>query len=214
MECFQQRNLLLSGPWKWLVTEFAHYYGVSDAYTKLRYLSYVMDVATPTKDCLDVVLDFLSPVLMKGNRKSVLSHQENRILGEVEDQVEQILALVFENYKSLDESSLSGVMEVFAPASGLPAPAFAPAVKLYSLIHDILSPEAQLKLTRHFQAAARKRSRRHLAETDELTNSSEGTLTDSVAIATAYQKMKSVILSIKNEIRTDIQIHNHHLLPR
>lgn len=34
---FQQRNLLLHGHWKWLVNEFASYYGVSDAYTKLRY---------------------------------------------------------------------------------------------------------------------------------------------------------------------------------
>ncbi|XVE94327.1 hypothetical protein REPUB_Repub01dG0271700 [Reevesia pubescens] len=33
----QQRNLLLYGPWKWLVDEFASHYGVSDAYTKLRY---------------------------------------------------------------------------------------------------------------------------------------------------------------------------------
>ena len=34
---FQQRNLLLNGSWKWLVNEFAAYFGVSDAYTKLRY---------------------------------------------------------------------------------------------------------------------------------------------------------------------------------
>lgn len=34
---FQQRNLVLHGPWKWLLTEFASYYGVSDVYTKLRY---------------------------------------------------------------------------------------------------------------------------------------------------------------------------------
>lgn len=34
---FRPRNLLLDGPWKWLVTEFATYYGVSDTYTKLRY---------------------------------------------------------------------------------------------------------------------------------------------------------------------------------
>lgn len=34
---FQQRNLLLHGPWKWLLTEFATYYGVSEPYTKLRY---------------------------------------------------------------------------------------------------------------------------------------------------------------------------------
>lgn len=35
---------------------------------------------------------------------STLSHQENRILGEVEEQIEQTLAKVFENYKSLDDS--------------------------------------------------------------------------------------------------------------
>ncbi|KAJ8765800.1 hypothetical protein K2173_014922 [Erythroxylum novogranatense] len=210
---FQQRKLLLHGPWKWLVTEFASYYGVSDAYTKLRYLSYVMDVATPTKDCLELVYDLLHPVVMKGNRKSALSHQENRIFGEVEDQIHQVLALAFENYKSLDELSPSGMMDVFAPATGLAAPALAPAVKLYTLLHDILTPEAQLAFSRYFQAAARKRSRRHLAETDELINSNEASLIDPVAFPTAYQKMKSLILNIKNEIYTDIQIHNHHLLP-
>lgn len=106
---FQQRNLVIHGPWKWLLTEFASYFGVSDAYTKLRYtyaacffflrvfiratlrssfwqldlyntcfryLSYVMDVATPTADCLTLVYDLLMPVVMKGNCKSTLSHQE------------------------------------------------------------------------------------------------------------------------------------------
>lgn len=35
---FHPRNLRLQGPWKWLLTEFADYYGVSDSYTKLRWL--------------------------------------------------------------------------------------------------------------------------------------------------------------------------------
>ncbi|XP_050206018.1 uncharacterized protein LOC126655767 isoform X2 [Mercurialis annua] len=210
---FQQRRLLLHGPWKWLVTEFASYYGVSDAYTKLRYLSYVMDVATPTKDCLDLVYDLLHPVIMKGARKSVLSHQENRILGEVEDQIEQIFSLVFENYKSLDELAPSGMMDTFGPATGLAAPALAPAVKLYTLLHDVLSSEVQLKFCRYFQAAAKKRSRRHVAETDEFINSVEGTLMDPVMVSTSYQKMKSLILSVRNEICTDIQIHNQNVLP-
>lgn len=30
------RSLLIEGAWKWLLNEFADYYGVSDAYTKLR----------------------------------------------------------------------------------------------------------------------------------------------------------------------------------
>ncbi|OUZ99781.1 hypothetical protein BVC80_9065g56 [Macleaya cordata] len=211
---FQQRYLLLHGPWKWLLTEFATYYGVSDAYTKLRYLSYVMDVATPTADCLGLVHDLLLPVIMKGNAKRTLSHQENRILGEVEDQIEQILSLVFENYKSLDESSPSGMLDVFKPATGSPAPALAHAVKLYTLLHDILAPEAQLKLCSYFQAAAKKRSRRHLAETDEfVTSNNEGTLMDAVTLSTAYQKMKSLCLNIRNEVFTDIEIHNQHVLP-
>lgn len=210
---FQQRNLLLHGPWKWLLTEFASYYGVSDAYTKLRYLGYVMDVATPTADCLTLVYDLLLPVLMKGRRKT-LSHQENRILGEIEDQLEEIFAMVFESYKSLDESSPSGMMEFFRPATGIAAPVLKPAVQLYSLLHDILSPEAQNKFYCYFQAAAKKRSRRHLSETDEyVSGSNEGFSMDAVSVSTAYQKMKSLCFNIRNEIFTDIDIHNQHILP-
>ncbi|KAL1817630.1 hypothetical protein ACET3Z_020204 [Daucus carota] len=211
---FQQRNLLLHGPWKWLLIEFASYFGVSDAYTKLRYLSYVMDVATPTADCLTLVHDLLMPVVLKGNCKSTLSHQENRILGEIEDQLEQVFALAFENYKSLDESAPSGMMDVFRPATGSAAPALEPAVKLYTLLHDILSPEAQNKLYSYFQAAAKKRSRRHLTDTDEyVSGNNEGMLADVVSITTAYQKMKSLCMNIRNEIFTDIEIHNQHILP-
>ncbi|KAJ8747419.1 hypothetical protein K2173_012487 [Erythroxylum novogranatense] len=211
---FQQRNLLLYGSWKWLLNEFASYYGVSEVYTKLRYLSYIMDVATPTADCLTLVHDLLMPVIMKGNSKSSLSHQENRILGEIKDQIEQILALVFENYKSLDESSHSGIMDVFKPATGIAAPALDPAVKLYTLLHDVLTPEAQTKLTQYLQTAARKRSRRHLTETDEyVANNNEGFLMDSIAMSTAYQKMASLCMNLKNEIHTDIEIHNQHILP-
>ncbi|KAH6784477.1 pesticidal crystal cry8Ba protein [Perilla frutescens var. hirtella] len=210
---FQQRNLLLHGSWKWLVTEFASYFGVSDAYTKLRYLSYVMDVATPTADCLDLVHDLLLPVVIKGKSKHTLSHQEVRLLGEVSDQIEQILTLAFENYKSLDESLPSGIVDVFAPATGVAAPALAPALKLYKMLHDILSPEVQLKLCRYFQNATRKRSRRHLSETDEFVSSNENILLDPVAVSTAYKKMKTLCLNIRLEILTDIEIHKQDLLP-
>ncbi|KAK4430529.1 hypothetical protein Salat_1353600 [Sesamum alatum] len=211
---FQQRNLLLHGPWRWLVTEFASYFGVSDAYTKLRYLSYVMDVATPTADCLDLVHDLLLPVVIKGKTRHTLSHQEVRILGEVSEEIEQILTLVFENYKSLDESVPSGIVDVFGPATGVPAPALAPALKLYKLLHDILSPEVQSKLCRYFQNATKKRSRRHLSETDEfVSNNNENILMDPVALSTAYKKMKSLCLNVRNEILTDIEIHKQDLLP-
>lgn len=42
----------------------------------IRYLSYVMDVATPTLDCLILVHELLLPVIMRGDAKSTLSHQE------------------------------------------------------------------------------------------------------------------------------------------
>ena len=71
---------------------------------------------------------------------------QNRILGETEEQIEETFAVVFENYKSLDESSPSGMMDIFRPATGVSAPVLEPAVKLYKLLHDILSPEAQNKL--------------------------------------------------------------------
>ncbi|ESQ54863.1 hypothetical protein EUTSA_v10024255mg [Eutrema salsugineum] len=214
MQRFQQRNLLLYGSWKWLLEEFASYYGISDVYTKLRYLSYVMDVATPTSDCLHLVHDLLTPVIMKGNGKSALSHQENRILNEIKDQIEQILKLVFENYKSLDESSFSGMTGVVSSATGVPAPALTPAVKLYMLLHDILSPEDQTNLCHYFQAAAKKRSRRHMGETDEfVTNNSEPNFWDPSAMSAAYQKMTMVCKNVKNEIFTDIEIQNQDILP-
>lgn len=34
---FRHRDLQLYGPWRWLLDEFALYYGVSDSYTRLRY---------------------------------------------------------------------------------------------------------------------------------------------------------------------------------
>ncbi|KAJ0984715.1 hypothetical protein J5N97_003071 [Dioscorea zingiberensis] len=211
---FQERQLLLHGEWKWLLTEFASYFGVSDAYTKLRYLSYLMDVATPTADCLVLVYDFLLPVIMKNRNKNTLSHQENRMLGEIEEQIEQVLAMVFKNYKSLDESLPSGLVEDFRPSTGSAAPALLPAMQLYTLLHDILLPEEQFKLCNYFQAAVEKRSRRHLVDSDKfLPGNSEGCMTDVVTLSAAYQKMKTLCFNMRNEILTDIEIHNQHLLP-
>ncbi|KAJ4871274.1 hypothetical protein Rs2_47107 [Raphanus sativus] len=216
MQKFQQRNLLLNSPWKWLLEEFSSYYGISDVYTKLRYLTYVMDVATPTSDCLHLVHDLLTPVIiiMKGNGKAALSHQENRILKEMKDQIEQILKLVFENYKSLDESSFSGMSHDDSSASGVPAPALAPAVKVYMLLHDTLSPEDQSNLCHYFQVAAKKRSTRHIGETDEfVTNNNDPNFWDPSSTSAAYQKMSMVCNNVKNEIYTDIEIHNQNILP-
>lgn len=67
----------------------------------------------------------------------------------------------------------------------------------------------------YYQAAAKKRSRRHLTETDEfVTGNNEGCLIDAFTMTSAYQKMKSLCLNIRNEIFTDMEIHNQHVLPR
>lgn len=70
---------------------------------------------------------------------------------DVQDQVEQLLALVFENYKSLDETTSTGVSQNLALIVEAASPALAPAVKLYTLLHDVLSSETQRSLRHYFQ---------------------------------------------------------------
>ncbi|KAG6390875.1 hypothetical protein SASPL_148620 [Salvia splendens] len=123
----EQRNLLRHGSWKWLMDEFAFFLafqmhtqssGIINVHCWLpgmaiygsiiikrifalrsfRYLSYVMDVATPKADCLAWVCDILLPVVIKGKSKHTFSHVEFRRLGEVSDQIEQF-TLVIENSK-------------------------------------------------------------------------------------------------------------------
>ncbi|XAR56351.1 hypothetical protein NMG60_11036803 [Bertholletia excelsa] len=210
---FHARNLRLDGPWKWLLSQFADYYGVSDSYTKLRYLSYVMNVATPTKDCLELVYELLLPVMKVRTEKS-LTRQEKSILLECETQVESLLATVFQNYKSLDENSSTGLTDVFGSIPEVAAPALAPAVTVYTLLHDILAQDAQATLRNYLQTAAAKRCRNHMVETDEFMScNSEGFLMDSITISTAYLKMKNLCMNISNEIQADIKIHNQHILP-
>ncbi|KAE8075472.1 hypothetical protein FH972_014188 [Carpinus fangiana] len=210
---FHSRNLWLHGHWKWLLNEFADYYGVSDSYTKLRYLSHVMNVATPTKDCLELVRELLVPIIKARSEKS-LTRQEKNLLLDCETQIESLLANVFENYKSLDEDSSTGLADLFGPMQESAAPALAPAVQVYTLLHDILSLDAQTMLRNYLQTAAKRRCRKHMAETDEFVSSnSEGFLMDSITISTAYLKMKNLCINVSNEIQADIKIHNQHILP-
>ena len=44
----------------------------------IRYLSHVMSVATPTKDCLELVNELLDPIMKAKNEKS-LTRQEVRL---------------------------------------------------------------------------------------------------------------------------------------
>ncbi|KAF7140396.1 hypothetical protein RHSIM_Rhsim06G0182800 [Rhododendron simsii] len=210
---FHARNLRTEGSWKWLLLEFADYYGVSDSYSKLRYLSYVMNVATPTEDCLELVYELLEPIIEARTGKS-LTRQEKSILLDCETQVESLLETVFENYKSLDENSPTGLADTFGFTPEVAAPALAPAVQVFILLHDILSQDAQSMLRNYLQAAAAKRCRKHMLETDEfVSNNSDSFLIDSITITTAYSKMKNLCTNLVNEIQADIKINNQHILP-
>ena len=53
-----------------------------------------------------------------------------------------------------------------------------------------------------------------MGETDEFVLGNDGTKVDNATYTTAYQKMKSLCLILKNEIYTDMEINNHNVLPR
>ncbi|KAK4765869.1 hypothetical protein SAY87_007511 [Trapa incisa] len=210
---FHSRNLRLYGHWKWLLKEFANYYDVSDSYTKLRYLSQVMSVATPTKHCLELVNELLVPITKAKNEKSLTRHEKG-ILLDCETQIESLLASVFENCKSLDECSATGLSEMLETIQDHPALALAPAVQVFTILHDILAPDAQSMLRNYLQIMAKKRCRKHMLETDEfLSSNSENFLVDQVTMSTAYLKMRNLCINLCNEIRADIKIHNQHIFP-
>ncbi|XP_066318117.1 uncharacterized protein [Miscanthus floridulus] len=210
---FNSKMLHISGPWIWLLDEFSDYYGISDAYRKLRYLSYIMNVAIPTNDCLELIYELLVPVT-KAREDRTLTRQERSILIDCEDRIKSLLAALFENYKSLDEHSPTGLSDLFGPITDSAAPALAPAVQIFSVLHDILSKEAQDILRNYLQTAAAKRCRRHMIETDEfLSSNNDSLLTDPMTISAAYLKMKTLCINISHEIQADIKIHNQNILP-
>ncbi|CAO2037558.1 unnamed protein product [Urochloa humidicola] len=212
-QSFSSKMLHINGSWKWLLDEFSDYYGVSDAYRKLRYLSYIMNVGIPTKDCLELIYELFLPV-MKAREDRTLTRQERSIMLDCEDRIKSLLAVVFENYKSLDEQSPTGLSDLFGPITDCAAPALAPAVQIFSVLHDILSKEAQDILRSYLQTAAAKRCRRHMIETDEfLSSNNDSLLTDPMTISAAYLKMKTLCINISREIQADIKIHNQNILP-
>lgn len=76
------------------------------------------------------------------------------MLLDCETQIESLLETVFENYKSLDENSPTGLADLFGgPTQESVAPALAPAVQVYCLLHDILSQEGQTTLRNYLQVS-------------------------------------------------------------
>lgn len=70
-----------------------------------------------------------------------------------EARIESLLAHAFENYKSLDENSPTGLAELFDPMQESAAPALAHAVKVYALFHDILLQDAHTTLRNYLQVS-------------------------------------------------------------
>lgn len=73
------------------------------------------------------------------------------MLLDCETQVESLLANIFENYKSLDENSPTGLSDLLSPLPEAAAPALAPAVQVYKIIHDILAQDAQMVLKNYIK---------------------------------------------------------------
>jgi hypothetical protein len=59
------RRLRLLGPWQALLSQFSAKFNVRSAYCELRLLVHIMDAATPTADCLGVLLEKLPPLLQQ-----------------------------------------------------------------------------------------------------------------------------------------------------
>ncbi|GJW91543.1 hypothetical protein Tco_0169096 [Tanacetum coccineum] len=127
------------------------------------------------------------------------------------DQIKETIALVFENYKSLDESSPSGDTSI---KSGSISPAIDPALKLYSLLHDIESPEAKMQLYKYFQTGVQKIMGKYLTETDEYVSGiGRKSTVDQSSSTIGYLKTKSLVINIRNEIVSDIEMHDKQVLP-
>lgn len=84
----------------------------------------------------------------------LLSFMQKSILLDCQTQVESLLASVFENYKSLDEHSATGLSDLPTSISDTASPALASAVQVYTILHDILSQDAQMTLQKHLQVIA------------------------------------------------------------
>jgi hypothetical protein len=88
---------------------------------------------------------------MVANYFSICLFSQRSILSDCETQIESLLATVFENYKSLDENSPTGLTDHFGLAFDSAAPALDPAVQVFTSLHDILSLDAQSILRNYLQ---------------------------------------------------------------
>nr|GFB41049.1 mammalian uncoordinated homology 13, domain 2 [Tanacetum cinerariifolium] len=98
--------------------------------------------------------------------------------------------------------------------SGSISPAIDPALKLYYLLRDIESPEAKMQLHKCFQTSVQKIMRKYLTETDEyVSESGRKSTVDQSSYTIGYRKMRSLVINVRNEIVSDIEMHDKQVLP-
>nr|GEZ75025.1 hypothetical protein [Tanacetum cinerariifolium] len=128
--------------------------------------------------------------------KSLVINIRNEIVSDIEMHYKQVLPT--------DTSIKSGSIY----------PAIDSALKLYSLLHDIESPEAKMQLYKYFQTAVQKIMGKYLTETDEyVSESGRKSTVDQSSYTIGYRKIKSLVINIRNEIVSDIQMHYKQVLP-
>lgn len=76
---------------------------------------------------------------------------QKTVLLDCQTQVESLLENAFENYKSLDEYSPTGLKDALLPVPEAAAPGLAPTVLLYTHLHDILAQDSQTILRNYLQ---------------------------------------------------------------
>ena len=226
---FGKRRLSIRADWSWLLTRLTVTHGVSDAYGRLRHLLHVFGgSATPTADCLELVLALYEPVHVQAE-ESGLAPPEMRMLAATREGCDRLLGSVFENYKSLVEALPSGVVDggILPFGAPCPAPALALAVRLFTLLHDPLAPDFGPRLQAHFRTATNKCYWRRAAGALENTAAMRGGVGDvasshdsgavreaaALPFQDSYSSLARLCQELCDELRMDIQVHDAEVLP-
>lgn len=218
---FRRRRLSLHGPWSWLLGEYAGRHRISDAYCRLRYLLVIMMEATPTVDCLDLVLMELRPVLkvFDGNK---LTDKEQKMLAVLNDKMHALLQICFENYNCLHEGQEKGVLEdVFLPLEDgwqkkCPAPALRCAVELFHVLNTdetgVPTKQSMKTMESQFRAAARRRARKSLKHVQQAF--AKTNFSDDHHKSTIFQAYAKVCFYIIGLLQLDAHIYKQDVIPR
>ena len=210
---FHRRRLALHGPWAWLLRELSELQGVSPNHTSLRYVRHVLAVATPTADCLALILDHLAPCLREHASGGLTATEMNALDG-IRTAVEQLVGVCFQNYKNLSEDEPRGIAKALPETQ--PAPALAIAVELSRILQrDPTSPEALRQLQTHLQTAARACYRRHHSVFLGDRNRNENEVSDpsDPGHARLFAGLSQMCLGLCRELGVDHQIQDAEVLP-